>query len=77
MAKDEIARLEQFLLLIQCFQKSSAAEASESVCLLVRVKAESEVFTVSRCTYCINPFPNTPNLLQTKRKAYRQNCEKA
>ena len=38
MAKEEIARFEQFLLLFQCFQKSSAAEASESVYLWERVK---------------------------------------
>ena len=30
MAKGEIVRLEQFLLLPQCFQKSSAADASTS-----------------------------------------------
>ena len=29
MAKRESARFQQFLLLSQCFQKSSAAEASE------------------------------------------------
>ena len=38
MAKGEIACFEQFLLLSQCFQKSSAAEASESVDMLERVK---------------------------------------
>ena len=32
VSKGEIARFEQFLLLSQSFQKSSAAEASESVC---------------------------------------------
>ena len=31
VAKGEIARLEQFLLLTECFQKSSAADASGSV----------------------------------------------
>ena len=31
VAKGEIARFEQLVLLSQCFQKSSAAEASESV----------------------------------------------
>ena len=30
MTKEEIARFEQFLLLSQCFQKSSAADASTS-----------------------------------------------
>ena len=30
---EEIARFEQLLLLSQCFQKLSAAEASESVCV--------------------------------------------
>ena len=33
MAKGEIAHSEQFLLLRQCFQKLSAAEGSESVCM--------------------------------------------
>ena len=33
IAKGEIAHYEQFLLLPKCFQKSSAAEASESVCM--------------------------------------------
>ena len=31
VAKGEIAHFEQFLLLPQCFKKSSAAKASESV----------------------------------------------
>ena len=38
MAKGEIAHHEQFHLWPQCFQKSSAAEASESVCMWERVK---------------------------------------
>ena len=38
VAKEEIARFGQFLLLSQCFPKSSAAEASESVCMWERVK---------------------------------------
>ena len=33
MAEGEIARFDQILFLSQCFQKSSAAEASESVCM--------------------------------------------
>ena len=33
LANGEIAHYEQFLLLPQCLQKSSAAEASESVCI--------------------------------------------
>ena len=37
-AKREIANYEQFLLLPQCFQKSSAAEVSESVYMWERVK---------------------------------------
>ena len=37
MAKGEIACFEQFLLLSQCFQKSSASEASKSVYMLERV----------------------------------------
>ena len=37
VAKEEIARFEQFLLLQLCFQKSSAADASESVYMRERV----------------------------------------
>ena len=37
VAKGEIARSEQFLLLSQCFQKPFAAEASESVCMWEKV----------------------------------------
>ena len=38
MAKGEIAHHEQFHLRPQCFQKSFAAKASESVCIWERVK---------------------------------------
>ena len=38
LANGEIAHLEPFLLLPTCFQKSSAAEASESVYMWERVK---------------------------------------
>ena len=41
MEKEEIAHFEQFPLLSQCFKKSSAAEASESVCMWERVKTFS------------------------------------
>ena len=37
VAKGEIARFEKFLLLSQCFQKSSAADASESVYMRERI----------------------------------------
>ena len=37
MPKGEIAHYEQFLLLPQCFQKSSAVEMSESVYMWERV----------------------------------------
>ena len=37
MAKGEIARFEKNLLLSQCFQKSSAAEVSESFYMWERV----------------------------------------
>ena len=40
MAKGEIAHHEQFLISPQCFQKSSALEASESVCMRKRVNTE-------------------------------------
>ena len=38
IAKGEIARFEQFLLLSKCFQYASAAEATESVYMWERVK---------------------------------------
>ena len=38
VAKGEIAHYEQFLLLSQCFQKSSAAETSENVYMRQMVK---------------------------------------
>ena len=37
VAKGKIAHHEQLLLLPQCFQKSSAPDASESVCMRKRV----------------------------------------
>ena len=43
-AKGEIASFEQFLLLPQCSQKSSAAEASESIYIWERVKIIIEIF---------------------------------
>ena len=39
VAKGEIAHYEQFLLLPQGCQNSSAADASESVCMWERVKS--------------------------------------
>ena len=41
VAKGEIAHHEQFLLLPQCFQKSSASEAWESVYMRERVNNET------------------------------------
>ena len=38
VTKGEIACFEQILLLSQCFQESSDAEASEGVCMWERVK---------------------------------------
>ena len=38
VAKGKIAHNEQFILLSQYFQKSSAVEASESICMWERVK---------------------------------------
>ena len=55
VAKGEINRFEQFLLMSQCFQKPSAAEASEIVYMRVMVnhsiilshlKAHSDVVAV-------------------------------
>ena len=41
MANGEVACFEQFILLPQCFQKSSAAEASESIYIRERVKTST------------------------------------
>ena len=38
VAKGEIAHVEQFHLLTQCFQKSSVAGATESVCMRKSLK---------------------------------------
>ena len=46
VANGEIARIEQFLLLPQCFQKSSPAETSESVCMGERVTLNYNVFSL-------------------------------
>ena len=57
MAKAEIACFDNFLLLSQYFQKSSAAEASESVYMWKRVKAlvtslhTMNVHTISKVKY--------------------------
>ena len=40
MTWGEIAHFEQFLLLLHCFHKSSAAEVSENVCMLESVKQQ-------------------------------------
>ena len=48
LAKEEIACFEQFLLLSKCFQKSSAAEASESLC-----KWEKLVKREIKCSYSL------------------------
>ena len=42
VAKGEIAHYEQFLLLPQCFQKTSAAEAPETICMWERVNFENK-----------------------------------
>ena len=44
VAKGEIAHYKQFLLLPQCFQKLSAARASESACMWEMDKV--------KCLYC-------------------------
>ena len=44
VAKEEIAHDEQFLLLPQCFKKSSAAEASENVCMWERVNVHVSIY---------------------------------
>ena len=43
MAKGEIARFEQFLILSRCFQKSSAADASTCVYRWERVKMNTNL----------------------------------
>ena len=47
VAKGGIACFEQFLLLSQCFQKSSAADASESVYMWERVKSFYDILANS------------------------------
>ena len=74
MANGEIAHDEQFHHLPQCFQKLSAAEASESICKWERVKADRNQQYHVRLT--VNPFPHTTHLQQTTLKTYLQNCEK-
>ena len=46
--KGEIARYEQFLLSSLCFQKPSAAEASESVHMWGRIKVSAHVLHVGK-----------------------------
>ena len=48
MAKGEIARFEQFLFLSQCFQKSSAADASKGVYSWEKVKLIDQSIVVER-----------------------------
>ena len=48
MSKGEIACFEQFHLLSQYFQKLSAAEASESVCMWERVNNQIVLKTVAK-----------------------------
>ena len=71
VAKGEIVRFEQFLLLSLYFQKA-AAEASESVYMRERVKGSSHYML-----WYINPFPHTTNLQQTTLKTLCQKPEKS
>ena len=48
MTKGVIARLKQFLLLSQCFQKSSAADASKCVYRCERVKTTRHTYSLSK-----------------------------
>ena len=43
MIKGDINNFEQFLLSLQCFQKLSAAEASESINMFEKVKAQGNL----------------------------------
>ena len=54
VTKGEIAHDEQFFLLSQCFQKLSAAEAFESVCMCTGKGLMSE--TKLNFYYIINPW---------------------
>ena len=59
VAKGEIPYNEQFLLLPQCFQKSSAAEVSENVSMWERVlKSVSSGFVKINHVEGVNGFPN-------------------
>ena len=48
VAKGEIANHEHLLLVTQCFQKSSAVEASESICM--RKKTNKKCLHLHVCT---------------------------
>ena len=52
VAKEEIVQNEQFLILLQCFQKSSGAGVSERVCMSERVMSPLET-TENKCTVCL------------------------
>ena len=45
VGKGEIARYEQFLLFLQCFQKLSAADASKQVSMEYRVNTKNRTLT--------------------------------
>ena len=53
MAKEENARYEHFLLLSQCLQKLSVAEASESVYMRERV-----IYLITITVSLLNSFEN-------------------
>ena len=47
MAKAEIGHIDQFLLLLECFQNVFAAELSESVCMRERVNRYHVLISVN------------------------------
>ena len=53
VAKGEISCFEQFFLCSQCFQKLSAAEKSESVCMRARVNVAFLLQTLHNKVYIL------------------------
>ena len=58
MANGEIAHHEQFLLLPQCFQESSAADSSEWVYMWERVKRHDSCIEIYKIFPTLKPSCN-------------------
>ena len=81
MAKGEIARFEQFLLLSQCFQKSSAVDASKCMYRLERVNSFLHPFSSINAHQCLFKLLCEKENINYKitfpyyAKGYNSNCE--